>query len=124
MKRTMIKKILFITLLIIGITAVLAAFNNVFGISALDAADKQKIYADSGTGNIGGLIFGVVQYVCYGVALVLILWKGVQFMVAAPEGKAEIKKQLIAVAIGAGIIFTIGLIIGIVQNVTETAIPI
>lgn len=126
MKKTTMKKVIIIGIMVIGMITLLALFNNVFatGVSTLDAGDKSKIYASSGTENIGGLVFGVVQTVCIAVALVLILWKGVQFMAAAPEGKAEIKKQLIAVAIGAGILFTIGAIIGIVQNVTSTALPI
>lgn len=128
MRKSIIKKVVFIGIITIGVLAILTIFNNVFagsaGVSTLDAGDKSKIYASSGTENIGGLIFGVVQTVCIAVALVLVLWKGVQFMTAAPDGKAEIKKQLIAVAIGAGILFSIGAIIGIVQNVTSTAIPI
>ena len=40
-------------------------------------------------------------------------------MSAAPEGKAEIKKQMIAVTIGAVIIFSIRTIIMIISNFTN-----
>lgn len=77
------------------------------------------IERDTSMDNIISKVFGVVAYICYGVAIVVLLIKGVQFMSAAPEGKAEIKKQMIAVTIGAVIIFSIRTIIMIISNFTN-----
>lgn len=77
------------------------------------------IERDTSMDNIISKVFGIVSYICYGIAVIVLLIKGVQFMSAAPEGKAEIKKQMIAVTIGAVIIFSIRTIIIIISNLTD-----
>lgn len=78
-----------------------------------------NIDPDPGLNNIISSLFGVVAYICYGAAVIIVLVKGVQFMAASPEGKAEIKKQIIAVVVGAGILFTIRTILQIIANITR-----
>lgn len=56
-------------------------------------------------------VLGVVTILIVTAAMILLLMKGVSFMQAAPEGKAEIKKQLIAIVVGGVIIFGINTII-------------
>lgn len=56
-------------------------------------------------------VLGVVTILIVTAAMILLLMKGVAFMQAAPEGKAEIKKQLIAIVVGGVIIFGINTII-------------
>ncbi len=56
-------------------------------------------------------VLGVVTLLIVTAAMILLLMKGVAFMQAAPEGKAEIKKQLIAIVVGGVIIFGINTII-------------
>ena len=75
-----------------------------------------KFSSDPVAFNMWQYIFGVVQYVCLGAIFAILLIKGVQFMSAAPEGKAEIKKQIVAIAIGAFIVFCIRGIIVIISN--------
>ena len=65
---------------------------------------------------MAGVIFGVATYICYGAAFIIVAIKGVQFMTAAPEGKAEIKKQMIAVCVGAFIVFAIRSILEIISK--------
>ena len=67
--------------------------------------------------NVGGKIISIVQYICYGVAVIVLIYKGVQFMTKAPEGKAEIKKELVSCAIGALILFAIGTFIKIIGSI-------
>ena len=62
-------------------------------------------------------ILGVVSYLCYAAAFIVIVYKGVQFMNKAPEAKAELKKELINVAIGAFILVAIGGIIQLISNI-------
>ena len=82
--------------------------------------DQKTIYSSNTTMNtIGGKIFGVVQYVCYAVAFAIILVKGVQFMAAAPEEKADIKKEMIYIVVGAVILFAIGTIVKIIGTVVQ-----
>lgn len=84
----------------------------------LDDSDKHSIYrTDYNVNKIGGKIVSYVTYICYGVAVVIVLIKGVQFMKAAPEAKAQVKEQLIAVTIGGVILFAIGSFIKIIANI-------
>lgn len=84
----------------------------------LDNNDKHSIYrTDYNVNKLGGTIVSYVTYICYGVAVIIVLTKGVQFMKAAPEAKAQVKEQLIAVAIGGVILFAVGSFIKIIAKI-------
>ena len=71
------------------------------------------------TGNIQGIttrVMGIVQYICYAAAVILLIVLGVRFMTASPEGKAEIKKSAIIYVVGAFLVFAAGLILTILLN--------
>lgn len=79
--------------------------------------DKQIIYANNGTiVKKGKIIIGIITYICYAIAVAIVIIKGVKFMTAAPEGKAQIKQEMIAVTIGGGILFAASSIIRIIAN--------
>lgn len=89
------------------------------GIKIEDYDKLKDIYKGSNTVNdIGGKIIGVAQLICYGAAVMILLYKGVQFMKQAPEARAEMKKELINYAIGAIILFAIGTLIKIIGNIS------
>ena len=81
--------------------------------------DLSGIYGAQGnTYNVvGGKIIGVAQYICYAAAVIVLLYKGVQFMVSAPEAKAELKKQLVSYVVGGVILFAIGSLIKIIGSI-------
>lgn len=66
-------------------------------------------------------VIGIVQYICYAAAVILLVILGVRFMTASPEGKAEIKKSAVIYIVGAVLVFAAGLILGLIVN---TATPI
>lgn len=78
-----------------------------------------KITKDSGMDSIISNVAGIVGYLCAAAAVIVIIVKGVQFMNASPDGKAEIKKQMIAIVIGATMVFAITQILRIISNVTS-----
>ena len=78
--------------------------NNVKGGDAVDAINK---------------VLGVVSILIVSAAIIIIMIKGVSFMQAAPEGKAEIKKDMINIVIGGILIFGINGIVGIIINITS-----
>ena len=78
--------------------------NNVKGGDAVDAINK---------------VLGVVSILIVSAAIIIIMIKGVSFMQAAPEGKAEIKKEMINIVIGGILIFGINGIIGIIVNIAS-----
>ena len=82
--------------------------------------DLSEIYdGDKGTtyNTVGGKIIGLVQYLCYAAAVIVLVYKGVQFMYKAPDAKAELKKELISYAVGALILFAIGTFIKIIGSI-------
>jgi len=54
---------------------------------------------DDQTGLVGQII-GTLQWVGYAVAIVMILWLGIQWMLATPSKKAELKGRMWSMAIG------------------------
>ena len=78
--------------------------NNVKGGDAVDAINK---------------VLGVVSILIVSAAIIIIMIKGVSFMQAAPEGKAEIQKQMINIVIGGILIFGINGIVGIIINIAS-----
>ena len=69
-------------------------------------------------------LYSVAKYLTYTAAVIIVIYKGIQFMNSAadPEGKAKVKKELIAVVIGAVLIFSIGEIVTIIAKIAWTGI--
>lgn len=88
----------------------------------IDTIQTGPINPDSGMNNIISKMFGVVQYICIVAAVIIIIVSGVKYMAAAPNEKAEIKKQAIALVIGAAIIFSISTILRIIAAITRASI--
>ena len=111
------KKIVFTAVMVIILLNLMMLASYASGIQVSDGLDD--IYKNQNSGifnNLGGNIINVVSYICYGVALIILIFKGVQFMSKAPEAKAEAKKELINYAIGAFILFGAGGIVQLVGN--------
>lgn len=81
--------------------------------------ELNKIYGnqDDTYNQLAGKIIGIVQLLCYAAAVIVLLYKGVQFMYKSPEAKAELKKELVSYAVGAMILFAIGTIIKIIGSI-------
>ena len=88
----------------------------------IDRIQTGPINPDSGMNTMISKIFGVVQYCCIAAAVIIVITSGVKYMASAPDQKAEIKKQAIALVIGAAIIFSISTILRIIANVTRATI--
>ena len=86
----------------------------------LDALGKE-INNVKGGDAVGAInkVLGVVSILIVSAAIIIIMIKGVSFMQAAPEGKAEIKKDMINIVIGGILIFGINGIVGIIINIAS-----
>ena len=86
----------------------------------IDESNSKKVYqANSTVNGVTSKILGVISTVCYAAAVIAVLVKGVQVALAAPDQKAKVSEQLIAVVIGGIILFTIGTIVQIVANLSQ-----
>lgn len=89
----------------------------------IDDSNSKKVYqANSTVNGVTSKILGVISTVCYAAAVIAVLVKGVQVALAAPDQKAKVSEQLIAVVIGGIILFTIGTIIKIVANLSQNIV--
>lgn len=70
---------------------------------------------------IVGTIIGALQWIGYAVAIVMVLWLGIQWMLAQPAKKAELKGKMWSMAIG--ILLLVGgvTIIGVVWDLATQA---
>ena len=59
----------------------------------------QDVIPEGGVALVGTII-GILQWVGYAVAIVMILWLGIQWMLAQPAKKAELKGKMWSMAIG------------------------
>lgn len=84
----------------------------------MDLSGLKSIYQnDYNVSYMLGRLIWAVQIICYGTAVIILLIKGVKMMKAAPEAKADVKKELISYAIGAFILFGVGTIVRLVGNI-------
>ncbi|MBO5004601.1 MAG: TrbC/VirB2 family protein [Clostridia bacterium] len=55
--------------------------------------------------NFGGTILSIFQAVGTSIAVIMLVWLGIKYIMASPDGKAEIKKQAFAYVLGAVLLF-------------------
>ena len=67
--------------------------------SDLGNGNDQKIV------NAGNQIIGIIQIVGVAIAIVMLIILGIRYMIAAPDGKADIKKTATIYIIGAVLLF-------------------
>ena len=113
-KKNLFKKITVFAL------ALLSAFigNSVYaGISL--PSNMSEIYSnnDPVASSIGGQIIWVAQIILYAAAVIIVIFAGVKYMGAAPEAKAEFKKKLIYMTVGAVILFAAGSLVRIIGGI-------
>ena len=71
--------------------------------------------------NVANRILGIIQIICYVAAIVLLIFLGIKFATASPEGKATVKNSAIIYVVGAVLIFAAGSILGVINKIgTET----
>ena len=117
------KKIMTATILITAIVLICILSQACYA-NGIDFSGLQNIYNNSGDEayqSIGGKIIGTVQFICYGAAVIIIILKGVKLMNAAPEAKADAKKEMISYTIGAVLLFAVGTILKLVADIATKA---
>lgn len=72
-----------------------------------------------GLDNLGGIIIGVLQTVAGIVAVSVLIFVGIKYLLASPGEKANIKGSLIPYVIGAVLIFAAVPILGIIKQFTS-----
>lgn len=110
MKKSFVKILLILILVII-----------VFGICNCCHADSiDNIYNfNSNEDSIVNAGMIIVKYIIYAgviVSVIVLMIKGIKYIIAAPEGKAEIKKEIVPWFIGVVLLFSIQVILQAIIN--------
>lgn len=67
-------------------------------------------------------ILGMIKYVGIFLAVGLLMFMGIKYMLGSVEEKAEYKKTMIPLIVGVVLLFSAAVVIQIVQGVTESTI--
>ena len=70
-----------------------------------------------GIKNALNAIIGALQLAGSGIAIIMITWAGFKYMLASNEAKADVKKQILPIVIGAVLLFGAVALVGILENV-------
>lgn len=99
------------------IATIVTALSVVLGVSIPNATYSE---ANTGLSATVSNILGVVSFICYAAAVILLVMLGIRYMTAAPDGKAEFKKMAVLYVVGAVLVFGAGVVLQLIQNVTKT----
>lgn len=111
-----------IVLLVIMLISIFTSYTYAGGITLPGGMDDIYHSSDPTIGKIGGQVLWILQIVFYGAAVIILMFAGVKYMASAPEAKAEIKKKMIYLAVGAVMLFAAGGIVQIISNLALTNI--
>lgn len=116
-------KITKVALIIMTVVSVLFAI-----MGAASANNGEGVYrvpgASGGPGvdkvySISGVILGIVQAIGMSIAVIILVWLGVKYIMASPDGKAEIKKQAFGYILGAVLLFGASWLVPLLKNVID-----
>lgn len=118
----MYKKICISLLMILLIICIFSSFSNVYATAALgnftgDLSNAKA--AKSGVTNITSTILTLVRYAGSGIAMIMLTFIFIKYMLSAASERAELKKNLIPFTIGAIVLFAASNIVGLMKTVAD-----
>lgn len=118
------KRIAKIFTVLIIIATIATMMSTVFATGAAGVLNDLKGNTQAATAvtKTANNIIGIVQVICYAAAVIMLIYLGVKFITASPEGKAEIKKSAIIYVIGAVIVFAAGALLGVISNLSTNVV--
>lgn len=114
-----IKKLTKIVSVVLIISTILSAFSMVFASSAPIPSASAPQSGATEVSNIASMVIYVIQIIAFAAAVIMLMFVGIKFLTASPEGKAEIKKSAVIYVIGAILLFAATGILQIVRNLAE-----
>ena len=109
-----------ITILLI-IATILGAVSMVFA-DSIEIPGSGNPIPGTGLDTTVKNIIGIVQFICYAAAVILLVILGVKWISAAPDAKADIKKSAVIYVVGAALVFAAGAILQVIRNVMDHTI--
>ena len=109
-----------IVIALIVVATILSAVSVVLGVDIPEGTTGG--YANTKLPDTVSNIIGIVQFICYAAAVILIVVLGVKFMTASPDGKAEIKKSAVIYIVGAVLVFAAGLLLNLIKSIATNTV--
>ena len=78
--------------------------------------DQFKGTPVNGLDGVAGIVIGTVQTIGTIIAIVIVIWVGIQYLMASTEQKAEYKTKMIAYFVGALLVFAGPQIVGVIYR--------
>ena len=113
-----IKRMSKIVVALILIATIISAASMVFAVTVPEATNPTNTGLTTTVGNI----MGIIEFICYAAAVILIVILGIKFMTAAPDAKAEIKKSAVIYVVGAVLVFAAGLLLNLIKNIAKDTV--
>lgn len=105
---------IFLRILPVFMLLMIVFTTNVFAAGFGDFSSDMQVNADTSTNTIGTVnrVWGVILTVLQVAAIAAVIFAGVRYMFASADSKADIKKQMIWLAVGAILVFGASTVIG------------
>jgi len=115
-----IRKMSKIISVVLLITTILSAFSMVFASNgpAIPSGTRPSSGADD-VASITNMVIYVIQIIAFAAAVIMLIFVGIKFLTASPEGKAEIKKTAVIYVVGAILLFAATGILQIVRSLAS-----
>ena len=111
-KAIRIISIIMLTILVVGALAM-----------PVSASLVNQFNPDTGAGrnfrNIFDSVIGIVQVIGTGIAIIMLMYMGIKYLISAPDEKAKLKNTAIPFVIGAVILFAAVNILAAIENVAK-----
>lgn len=103
------------------IMAIIIALAVILLTSSTYAVDPSQFEGTSVSGFDGAAntVIGIVQTIGTIIAIIIVVWVGIQYLMASTEQKAEYKKTMIAYLVGALLVFIGPRIVGVIYNAAQ-----
>ena len=103
---------------IIFVTMLLSAFSMVFGTVTIPTPSQPGTGGEDINGIVSNVIW-IIQTIAIAAAVIMLMFVGIKFVTASPEGKAEIKKTAVIYVVGAILLLAASGVLGIIQNLAK-----
>ena len=114
-----IKKMSKIISAVLIITTILSAFSMVFASAPAIPTGAAPSSGASEVSTITSWVIYIIQIIAFAAAVIMLIFVGIKFLTASPEGKAEIKKTAVIYIVGAVLLFAATGILQIVKNLSD-----
>ena len=112
------KNITRVITILLFVTMLLSAFSMVFGTVTIPTPSQPGTGGEDINGIVSNVIW-IIQTIAIAAAVIMLMFVGIKFVTASPEGKAEIKKTAVIYVVGAILLLAASGVLGIIQNLAK-----